>query len=81
MSIIWSDLAFRIVVKPDNTFDSRFGFAPTPGNKSMLAGGSYFINKKSKNPEVAAKYILDLMQPNNQIALTKRALFCTKDSI
>lgn len=74
MSIIWSDLAFSTAVKPDNTFDSRFGFAPIPGNKSMLAGGSYFINKKSKNPEVAAKYILDLMQPNNQIALTKKGL-------
>jgi multiple sugar transport system substrate-binding protein len=74
MAIIWSDLAYSTVVKPDNSFDNRFGFTPIPGNKSMLAGGSYFINKKSKNPEVAAKYILDLMQPKVQIELTKKGL-------
>ncbi len=74
MSIIWSDLAYSLVTKPDKTFDNRFGFAPIPGDKSLLAGGSYFINKKSKNPEIAAKYIVDLMQPKTQIELTKTGL-------
>lgn len=74
MAIIWSDLAFSLAKKGDNIFDERFGFAPIPGNKSMLAGGSYFINRKSKNPEAAAKYILDLMQPANQIKLAKTGL-------
>lgn len=74
MAIIWSDLAYNLVSKENNSFDGRFGFAPIPGDKSMLAGGSYFINRKSKNAEAAAKYILDLMQKDNQVKLAKTGL-------
>lgn len=74
LAIIWSDLAYTMIANADNTFDTRFGFAPIPGDKSLLAGGSYFINKKSKNPEVALKYIVDLMQPKMQVELTKKGL-------
>lgn len=74
MAIIWSDLAYSLVAKDNNSFDTRFGFAPIPSNKSMLAGGSYFINRKSKNPQDAAKYVLDLMQKDNQIELAKTGL-------
>ena len=74
MSIIWSDLAYSMVAKPDNKYETMFGFAPIPGDKSLLAGGSYFINKKSKHPDIAAKYIVDIMQPKMQIELTKKGL-------
>ncbi|QKJ28349.1 extracellular solute-binding protein [Mucilaginibacter mali] len=74
MALIWSDLAYSLTAKPDGSFDTRFGFAPIPGNKSLLAGGSFFINRKSKNPEVAARYIIDQMQPKVQVALFKKGL-------
>ena len=48
MAIIWSDLAYDLIKLKNNNFDERFGFAPIPGNKSGLAGGSFFINKQSK---------------------------------
>lgn len=74
IAIIWSDLAFKLVDKGDGQFDERFGFAPIPGGKSMLGGGSYFINKKSKHGDLAAEYIVDLMQKENQIKLAKTGL-------
>jgi ABC-type glycerol-3-phosphate transport system substrate-binding protein len=75
MALIWSDLAYSFTIKEDGeTFDNSFGFAPTPGDKSMLAGGSFFINRKSKHPKEAANYVVHLMQEENQIAMTKKGL-------
>lgn len=74
MSIIWSDLAYNLVSKADGSFDDRFAFIPIPGGKSMLAGGSYFINKNSSNPLESAKYIIDLMSKENQIKMAKTGL-------
>jgi ABC-type glycerol-3-phosphate transport system substrate-binding protein len=74
MAIIWSDLAYNMVNMPNDAIDNRFGFVTIPGNKSLLAGGSYFINRQSKNPDLALQYIIDLMQPQSQVALTKKGL-------
>jgi len=74
MGIIWSDLTYSLSAKGDGTFDPKFGFAPIPGSKSLLAGGSFFINRKSKNPEVAAHYIMDMLQPGVQKMLYKKGL-------
>ena len=37
MAIMWSDYIYDLV-RHDGKADDRFGFAPIPGNKSMLAG-------------------------------------------
>lgn len=74
MSIIWSDYLYNFTFDENGKADIRFGFAPVPGNKSALAGGCFYINKQSKNPKEAFKYVMSLMQKSNQIALTKKGL-------
>ena len=74
MGIVWSDYLFNFTFDANGTIDNRFGFAPIPGNKSALEGGSFYINKQSKNPNEAVKYIISLMQKPNQIALAKNGL-------
>lgn len=74
MGIVWSDYLFNFTFDVNGAVDNRFGFAPIPGNKSALAGGSFYINKQSKNPQEAVKYIMSLMQRSNQIALAKKGL-------
>lgn len=74
MGFVWSDYLYNFVYDNEGNLDDRFGFAPIPGDKSPLAGGSFYINKQSKYPKEAAKYIIDLMQPANQIELAKKGL-------
>ena len=74
MAIIWSDLAYELVNEGDDKYDERFGFVTIPGNISGLAGGSFFINKKSKHPEQALNYIVDVLQKENQIKLIQQGL-------
>mgnify|MGYP001566613600 CR=1 FL=1 len=74
MGFVWSDYLYNFVYENEGNLDDRFGFAPIPGGKSPLAGGSFYINKQSKHPKEAAKYIIDLMQPANQIELAKKGL-------
>ena len=74
MGIVWSDYLFNFTFDENGTINNRFGFAPIPGSKSALAGGSFYINKQSNNPQEAVKYIMSLMQKSNQIALTKKGL-------
>jgi multiple sugar transport system substrate-binding protein len=74
MGIVWSDYLFNFTFDENGTIDNRFGFAPIPGSKSALAGGSFYINKQSKNPQEAVKYVMSLMQKPNQIALAKKGL-------
>ncbi|MCL2682684.1 MAG: extracellular solute-binding protein [Bacteroidales bacterium] len=69
MGIVWSDYLYEF-----DKYGENFGFAPIPGNKSAIAGGSFYVNKNSKNPQEAIKYIMHLMQPKMQIELAKRGL-------
>jgi multiple sugar transport system substrate-binding protein len=73
MTIVWSDLIYP-AIKTDNGFDKRFSFAPIPGNKSAFVGGAYFINRDSKHPDEAFKYILYIMQPITQVKLAQKGL-------
>jgi ABC-type glycerol-3-phosphate transport system substrate-binding protein len=73
MTFVWSDLIYPNTFKEDE-FDSRFGYAPIPGNKSIYIGGAYFISKKSKYPKEALEYILFLHQPENQIKMAQNGL-------
>ena len=67
MCIMWSDVAYNLL---KNTFDpGMFGFSPIPGDVSMLAGGSFYINNKSKNPIEAMQFILFTMEEEIQSKL------------
>ena len=86
MAIMWSDYIPDLIQlsKPEDKRDSTandFGFAPIPGNVSMLAGGSFFVNKNSKNKDEAFRYIIHLMQKKSQVELAKKGLASPLDSV
>jgi len=74
MGIIWSDYAWGLINDGNGKIDKRFAFATTPGKKSMIAGGSYFINKQSKNKKEAFEYITYLLQKDTQIKMIQQGL-------
>jgi multiple sugar transport system substrate-binding protein len=79
MGIIWSDYAWGLIddgkeKDGENILDPRFGFAPTPGNKSMIAGGAYFVNKQSKLKKEAFDYMNFLLQKETQIKMIQQGL-------
>lgn len=74
MGMIWSDYIWGLIDEGNGKFDKRFGFAPGPGNKSMIAGGSFYINKQSKKSEAAFKYIQYLLEKESQVKLIKMGL-------
>jgi multiple sugar transport system substrate-binding protein len=74
MGIIWSDYMWGLINNGNGKIDSRFGFAPTPGNKSMIAGGSFFINKQSKHVKEDFTYVQYLLQKDNQIKMVQQGL-------
>ncbi len=74
MGLVWSDYLYNFTFDANGNTDSRFGYAPVPGTKSGLAGGSYYINKQSKHSNESIKYIMSLLQKPNQIALAKKGL-------
>ncbi|MFA6403082.1 MAG: extracellular solute-binding protein [Salinivirgaceae bacterium] len=73
MAIVWTDMIYQNI-KTEDGFDNRFKFDVIPGNKSIYHGGAYFINRHSKHPQEASKYIIDLLQPENQILLARKGL-------
>jgi len=80
MAFVWSDYLYNFVYG-DEKYDDRFGFAPIPGEKSGLAGGCFYINKQSKHPQEAVKYIIDLLQKPNQVALARKGLCSALKSV
>lgn len=75
LAIVWSDMLYPNL-QTENGFDRRFGFIELPGGKSVLAGGAFFINRQSKHPLEAAKYIMSIMQENSQVQLARKGLSC-----
>ncbi|NRB62777.1 MAG: extracellular solute-binding protein [Saprospiraceae bacterium] len=74
MSLMWIDYLFPAFTDKNGVFDKRFGFTVIPGNTSMIAGGSFFINRKSRNPEAAFKFVTWLLQKDNQVEMVKNGL-------
>lgn len=74
MGIIWSDYIWGLINEGEDKIDERFGFAPTPGDKSMIAGGSFFVNKQSEYPIEAFDYTTYLLQEENQIKMLQNGL-------
>jgi len=73
MAIVWSDVVYS-AMNENGKWDERFAFAPVPGAKSFFAGGSFFLNKKSKHSKEVMDYVVYLMQPENQVKLAKLGL-------
>lgn len=73
MAIVWSDYLYDLVASAAKA-NLTFGFAPIPGTKSLIGGGSYYINRKSKHADVAAQFVLFLLRRENQIELAKKGL-------
>lgn len=86
MAIVWSDYIPELIqlAKPEKQRGSTagdFGFVPIPGSVSMLAGGSFFVNKHSKNKAEAFRYVIHLMQRESQVELAKKGLASPLDSV
>ncbi len=80
MGIVWTDMLYEILKTPSG-FDTTFGFTSIPGNKSMVSGGAYFVNRQSKHPVEAAKFIIDQLQPNTQVKLARLGLCSPLQSV
>ena len=86
MAIMWSDYVPELIElsKPEKERSPTagdFGFAPIPGPVSMLAGGSFFVNRHSKKKAEAFNYIVHLMQRDTQVEMAKRGLASPLDSV
>jgi ABC-type glycerol-3-phosphate transport system substrate-binding protein len=67
MALMWSDYVFPLAQSAfEKKKKPRFEFLPTPGTRSGLAGGAFYINKASKNIEGATQFVLFALGPQNQ---------------
>lgn len=66
MTILYVHHAFRIVQAQDSEIAGIVGFAPVPGKKPLLGGGSLCVGKHSKNIDEAYRFIC--WATSNQIA-------------
>lgn len=74
MGLIWSDYSWGLIDDGNGKIDKRFAFAPTPGEKSMIAGGSYFVNKQSKHTKEAFQYLSYLLKKETQVKMIQKGL-------
>ena len=71
MAIMWSDSLFALVNGPQG---QQFGFAPIPGGKSMIGGGTFYVNRHSKHAKESVRYITSVMQKDAQVKLMTQGL-------
>lgn len=69
-SIMWTDYVPDLV-----TEDDIFGFAPVPGDLSMIAGGCFFVNRRTANLVACANLIAFLLKRSSQKRMAMRGLF------
>ncbi|WP_316182389.1 ABC transporter substrate-binding protein [Bradyrhizobium sp. SZCCHNRI1009] len=65
MSIVWSDMVYNLV-HGQVSWSSDYTFHVIPGPVSMLAGGSYYINRQTANRERVASIIRSLLEFKQQ---------------
>lgn len=70
MALMWSDYVQPLA----NSKAVRFGFAPIPGKISGLAGGAFYINRKSTHIQAASQFVLFALSPANQTRLIEKGL-------
>lgn len=81
MAIMWSDVIHPTFFDSIKGYDNRFAFTTIPGNVSMIAGGGFFINKNSKEPQKAFDFLVWLMQKENQVEMVKNGLCSPLSSV
>lgn len=82
MAFVWSDyLHTAFYNKEVKKYDDRFGFVKIPGEISPLAGGAYFINKKSSKPQESYNFVQWLLSKENQIKMVKSGLSSPRRSV
>ncbi len=76
LALLWSDQAYNFLYgeNANKSYASEFGFAPIPGNKSMIGGGIFMVNKSSRRPKEAIEYILHVLKPESQAKLMQQGL-------
>lgn len=75
MALMWSDYVQRLAeAGQKDAKKSRFGFSPTPGSISGLAGGAFYVDAKSKNKRAAADFIEYITRPQVQEGLISHGL-------
>jgi ABC-type glycerol-3-phosphate transport system substrate-binding protein len=70
MALVWSDYVQPLAANKA----PRFGFAPIPGKISALAGGAFYVNRKSRHLQAASEFILYALEPENQSKLIEKGL-------
>ena len=73
MAIMWSDYVQPLAAPPGGQA-GRFGFAPIPGNVSGIAGGAFYLNRKTKQMQAASDFILLALKRENQERLLEQGL-------
>ncbi len=74
MALMWSDYVQPLAANPENNKTPRFGFATVPGRVSGLAGGAFYINRKSRHMQAASQFVLFALAPENQTKLIEKGL-------
>ncbi len=74
MALMWSDYVQPLAATSTNKNLPRFGFAPVPGRVSGLAGGAFYINRKSRHMHAASQFVLFALAPENQKKLIEKGL-------
>jgi multiple sugar transport system substrate-binding protein len=70
MALMWSDYVQPLA----KSTTPQFGFAPIPGKVSGLAGGAFYINRKSTHIQAASQFVLFALAPENQKKLIEKGL-------
>jgi ABC-type glycerol-3-phosphate transport system substrate-binding protein len=74
MALMWSDYIPPLVMNSKNSKRPHFGFAPVPGRTSGLAGGAFYLNRKSRHLLAASQFVLFALAPENQTKLIEKGL-------
>ena len=74
MALMWSDYVQPLAASTNKKNVPHFGFATVPGNVSGLAGGAFYINKKSRQMQAASQFVLFALDPKNQEKLIEKGL-------
>jgi ABC-type glycerol-3-phosphate transport system substrate-binding protein len=74
MAIMWSDYVQPLAAGSKDSNSATFGFVPIPGKVSGLAGGAFYINRRSRHMEAASQFILFALEQENQTKLIECGL-------
>jgi multiple sugar transport system substrate-binding protein len=74
MALMWSDYIYEMIHREDGSWSTDYLFAPVPGERSMIAGGSFYINRKSRHKVEALRFVNFMLQEDAQAKMISRGL-------